>query len=123
MHAKMSLRAHAQLAMLAQVTQNAACNGLHNIEQRFARWLLESRDRIGSDELQLTHEFISEMLGVRRAGVTEISGRFEARGAVRKSHGRMQITDAAQLETASCECYRVLAEEYDLLLGLVDVEP
>jgi CRP-like cAMP-binding protein len=105
-------------AMLAQVTQNAACNGLNNIEQRFARWLLESRDRIGSDGLQLTHEFISEMLGVRRAGVTEISSRFEERGAVRKSHGRMQITDAAQLETASCECYRVLAEEYDRLLGL-----
>jgi CRP-like cAMP-binding protein len=105
-------------AMLAQVTQNAACNGLHNIEQRFARWLLESRDRIGSDELQLTQEFISEMLGVRRAGVTEVSIRFEERGAVRKSHGRIQITDAAQLEAASCECYGVLVEEYDRLLGL-----
>jgi CRP-like cAMP-binding protein len=105
-------------AMLAQVTQNAACNGLHNLEQRFARWLLESRDRIGSDELQLTQEFISEMLGVRRAGVNEVSSRFEERGAVRKSHGRLQITDAGQLEAASCECYRVLAEEYDRLLGL-----
>jgi len=104
-------------AMLAQVTQNAACNGLHNLEQRFARWLLESRDRIQSDELQLTHEFISEMLGVRRAGVTEVSSRFEERGAVRKSHGRLQIVDASLLEAASCECYRVLAEEYDRLLG------
>jgi CRP-like cAMP-binding protein len=105
-------------AMLAQVTQNAACNGLHKIEQRFARWLLESRDRIGSDELQLTHEFIAEMLGVRRAGVTEVSCLFEERGAVRKSHGRLRIIDDAQLEAASCECYRVLAEEYDRLLGL-----
>ena len=106
-------------AMLAQVTQNAACNGLHNIEQRFARWLLESRDRIGSDELQLTQEFISEMLGVRRAGVNEVSCRFEDSGAVHKSHGRLRITDASKLEAASCECYRVLAEEYDRLLGLV----
>jgi len=105
-------------AMLAQVTQNAACNSLHNIEQRFARWLLESRDRIGSDQLQLTHAFIAEMLGVRRAGVTEVSCRFEERGAVRKSQGRLRITDDAKLEAASCECYRVLAEEYDRLLGL-----
>jgi len=105
-------------AMLAQVTQNAACNGLHKIEQRFARWLLEARDRIGSDELQLTQEFMAEMLGVRRAGVTEVSILFEERGAVRKSHGRLRIIDAGQLEAASCECYGVLAEEYDRLLGL-----
>jgi CRP-like cAMP-binding protein len=105
-------------AMLAQLTQNAACNSLHNLEQRFARWLLEARDRIGSDELQLTQQFISEMLGVRRAGVTDTSTRFEERGAVSKSHGRLRITDDAQLEAASCECYRVLAEEYDRLLGL-----
>lgn len=104
-------------AMLAQVTQNAACNCLHNMEQRFARWLLESRDRIGSDELQLTHEFIAQMLGVRRAGVTELSCRFEDRGAVEKSQGRLRIIDGAQLESASCECYRALADEYDRLLG------
>lgn len=104
-------------AMLAQVTQNAACNALHNIEQRYARWLLEARDRIRSDELQLTHVFISEMLGVRRAGITEVSGRFERAGAVRNERGKTRIVDGARLEAASCECYKLLADEYDRLLG------
>ena len=104
-------------AMLAQVTQNAACASLHNIEQRFARWLLESRDRIGSDELQLTHQFISEMLGVRRAGVSEVASRFEQLGAVKQHRGLLRITSNAVLEAGSCECYRVLADEYDRLLG------
>lgn len=104
-------------AMLAQVTQNAACNGLHNLEQRYARWLLEVRDRVGSDELKTTHEFISQMLSVRRAGVTEVSCRFEERGAVRQRRGRTLIVDAALLRGAACECYQMLADEYDRLLG------
>jgi CRP-like cAMP-binding protein len=104
-------------AMLAQVTQNAACNGLHSLEQRYARWLLEARDRVGEDEMRLTQQFISEMLGVRRAGVTEVSGRFEKRGIVHQRRGRTRIIDDKQLEAAACECYRVLAEEYDRLLG------
>jgi CRP-like cAMP-binding protein len=104
-------------AMLAQVTQNAACNGLHQIEQRYARWLLEVHDRVGNDELRTTQEFISQMLGVRRAGVSEASGRFEERGIIRQRHGRTRIVDRARLESAACECYSVLVEEYDRLLG------
>jgi CRP-like cAMP-binding protein len=104
-------------AMLAQVTQNAACNGLHQLENRYARWLLEVHDRVGSDELRTTQEFISQMLGVRRAGVTEASGRFEDQGIIRQRHGRTHILDRAKLESAACECYAVLIDEYDRLLG------
>ncbi|MEO7084656.1 MAG: Crp/Fnr family transcriptional regulator [Gemmatimonadaceae bacterium] len=109
-------------AMLAQLTQNAACNALHSLEQRYARWLLEARDRIMSDELRLTQEFISQMLGVRRAGVSEVAHSFEALGAVSQSRGRTRIVDGGRLEAASCECYRVLANEYDRLLGTGAVE-
>jgi CRP-like cAMP-binding protein len=104
-------------AMFAQVTQNAACNGLHSMEQRLARWLLEVRDRIGTDELRLSHEFISEMLGVRRAGITELSHSFEERGLIAQTRGLTRIVDGDGLETVSCECYRVIRDEYDRLLG------
>ena len=103
-------------AMFAQVTQNAACNGLHSMEQRLARWLLEVRDRIGTDELRLSHEFISEMLGVRRAGITGLSQRFVERGLIAQSRGLTRILDGDGLEQVSCECYRVIREEYDRLL-------
>jgi CRP-like cAMP-binding protein len=104
-------------AMFAQVTQNAACNGLHNMEQRFARWLIEVRDRIGSNQLRLTHEFISEMLGVRRAGITELSHRFEERKLIAQERGLTRILDGDGLEAASCECYQVIRDEYDRLLS------
>jgi CRP-like cAMP-binding protein len=103
-------------AMFAQVTQNAACNGLHNMEQRLARWLLEVRDRIGSDQLRLSHEFISEMLGVRRAGITELSNSFEERGLIAQTRGLTRILNGDGLQLASCECYRVIRDEYDRLL-------
>ncbi len=104
-------------AMVAQLTQNAACNGLHHMDQRFARWLLEVRDRIGSDDLKLTHEFIAEMLSVRRAGITEISTEFRKRGLIGQSYGKTHIVDGPGLERTACECYRVLLDEYNRLLG------
>jgi CRP-like cAMP-binding protein len=104
-------------AMLAQVTQNAGCNSLHSMEHRYARWLLESRDRIRSNDLRLTHEFISEMLGVRRAGVTELARKFVAMGILETRRGWTRIADGARLEQASCECYSVLRDEYNRLLG------
>jgi CRP-like cAMP-binding protein len=107
-------------AMFAQVTQNAACNALHRLEQRFARWLLEVRDRSGSDDLRLTHEFMSEMLGVRRAGISQLSSRFEARGLIEPGRAHTRIVDGPGLEAAACECYSVLRDEYDRLLGRVD---
>lgn len=104
-------------AMLAQISQNAACNGLHMLEQRYARWLLETRDRVGADELRVTQEFISEMLSVRRAGVTEVSCRLEDRGILRQRRGRTRILDPMALGSIACECYQALADEYDRLLG------
>jgi CRP-like cAMP-binding protein len=104
-------------AVIAQVSQNAACNRLHTLEQRYARWLLEARDRIGSDDLRLTHEFLSAMLGVRRAGITEVSGAYQAQGLITQKRGLTRVTDARALETLSCECYAVVREEYDRLLG------
>ena len=103
-------------AMFAQVTQNAACAALHGMEHRFARWLLEVRDRIGSDDLRITHEFVAQMLGVRRAGVTVLAGRFEKHGLIQHRRGHMLVIDPAGLEKAACECYGVVREEYDRLL-------
>jgi CRP-like cAMP-binding protein len=104
-------------AMFAQVTQNAACNGLHSLEQRYARWLLEVRDRIGSDELRLTHEFISEMLGVRRPSISVLAGKLEAQGLISHGRGLARVVDGDGLEAAACECYAVIRDEYDRLLG------
>jgi CRP-like cAMP-binding protein len=104
-------------AYIAHLSQNVACNRLHPIERRLARWLLECRDRLGLDDLAITHEFLAEMLGVRRAGVSETAGRLQDEGLIRTGRKRVDIVDAAALEAASCECYRVLRDEYDRLLG------
>ncbi len=104
-------------ALIAQLSQNVGCNRLHAVDERSARWLLEVRERIESDELLVTQEFIAEMLGVRRAGVTEVMGRLKEQGLIDYSRGHIQVIDARGLEAASCECYMVLKEEYDRLLG------
>lgn len=107
-------------AFIAQISQNVACNRLHTVEKRFARWLLEASDRIHSDELPLSQEFISDMLGVRRSGVTETARHAQDRGLIRYSRKKIQILDREGLEKASCECHQVLTEEYDRLLGFGD---
>ena len=104
-------------ALIAHISQNAACNRLHTIEQRYARWLLEVRDRIRSDDVKLTHEFMSQMLGVRRAGVTEASMLFERRGLLKQRRGMIRIIDPSRLRELSCECFSVVRDEYDRLLG------
>lgn len=104
-------------AFVAQISQNVACNRIHHIDQRCARWLLEVHERVESDELNLTHEFIAEMLAVRRAGVTEAVGRLNERGLIDCTRGHIRVTDVRGLEAASCECYEVLKDEYDRLLG------
>lgn len=103
-------------AMIAQISQNAACNQLHDVRQRYARWLLEVRDRIQSDELRLTQEFAAAMLGVRRASVTDMSRSFEEEGLTRSDRGLTRVVDGAGLERAACGCYRVLRLEFDRLL-------
>jgi CRP-like cAMP-binding protein len=98
-----------------QVAQTAACNGAHSLEQRCARWLLLARHRIGSDELPLTQEFLSMMLAVRRAGVTEAAGGLQQAGLIRYRHGHITVLDPTGLEEISCECFgRIAAQEAQL---------
>jgi CRP-like cAMP-binding protein len=104
-------------AYVAQLSQNVVCNRLHNVDQRYARWLLCTRDRIESDNLKLTQEFISEMLGVRRATVTEAAKKFEDQGFVAIARGITRITNSGGLKRITCGCYDILNEEYDRLLG------
>lgn len=106
-----------QVAFMAQVSQSVACNGLHRLEQRCCRWLLMSRDRVGSDDLRLTHEFLALMLGARRASVTEALRPLQEAGLVRSERGRIIILDGAGLEARSCECYAVVKDRYDRLLA------
>ncbi len=106
------------VALMAQVSQSVACNGLHRLEQRCCRWLLMSRDRVGSDDLKLTHEFLAMMLGTRRASVTDALQPLQEAGLVRSSRGVITILDGAGVEARSCECYFVVRDEYDRLLGL-----
>jgi len=92
--------------------QTAACNSLHVIEQRCARWLLMATERIQSDSIPMTHEFLSSMIGVRRAGVTETAGELQRLGLIRYSRGQFTITDRKGLEAISCECYGIDHHQY-----------
>ena len=104
-------------AQYAFVTQSAACNRLHYLEGRLARWLLLVYDRIGANELPMTHEFLSQMLGVRRAGVTEAANALQKAGLIRYTRGKVTILNREDLEAASCECYEIIKGEYVRLLG------
>ena len=98
-------------------SQTAACNRLHYLEARLCRWLLMSSDGVGSEELPLTQEFLSRMLGVRRAGVSEAASQLVSKGLIHYQRGRIQIVDRKSLETSACECYRVVKAEYERLFG------
>jgi CRP-like cAMP-binding protein len=104
-------------ALHVQVSVLAACNGRHALTERLARWLLMARDRAPDDELPLSHEFLSMMLGVRRAGVTVAVGTLKAAGLIRNSHGRVTIIDRDALGAASCECYSIVRSEYERLFA------
>lgn len=109
------LRSHLQkylLANLIQSAQNAACNRLHTISERLARWLLTCRDRVQSDQLPLTHEFLSQMLGAPRTTVTLAAGMLHQAGLIDYSRGIVSITDPQKLEDAACECYHTVREEF-----------
>ena len=103
---------------LTQVSQGTACNRMHSAEQRLARWLLIVQDRIGQSEFPITHEFLGEMLGVRRATVTETAGALQESGLISYSRGLMTIRDRKGLENTSCECYRIVRDEFERLLGV-----
>jgi len=100
-----------------QVSQTAACNVRHALEQRLARWLLMAHDRAGTDALLLTQEFLSIMLGVQRPGVSIAAGALKQAGIIEYTHGRITITDHEALLSASCECYRVVNDEFRRLFG------
>ena len=98
------------------VSQSAACNRLHVIEQRCARWLLMSQDRVGRDSFDLTQEFLAAMLGVRRPGVTVAMGALQKAGLIAHSRGSVTIANRAGLEKASCECYRTIKSRQGKLI-------
>ena len=104
-------------AFITQISQTAVCNRLHSVEQQLCRWLLLSHDRLQTDELIMTQELIADMLGVRREGVTMAAGRLQEAGAISYVRGRIQILDRQILERTVCECYRVVKDEFDRLLG------
>ena len=103
-------------AFLTQVAQTAACNGAHLVEQRCARWLLMTHDRVAGDQFPLTHEFLAFMLGVRRAGVTVAMRKLQDAGLVAYTRGQVEILDRAGIEDASCECYATVRTHFDRLI-------
>ncbi len=104
-------------ALIVQISQGMACNGIHSIYQRTARWLMMTHDRVAAQRFPLSQEFIGAMLGVRRASVSEVASKLQKAGFIRYNRGIMEIVDRAGLEGASCECYAVIQQEFDRLLG------
>ena len=98
-------------------SQSAACNALHRIEERMCRWLLMSSDGVGSDEVNLTQEYLAVMLGVRRPGVTEVACKLRAEGLINYSRGFIRIVDRRGMERLACECYGRVKGEYERLFG------
>ena len=105
-------------SLFTQIAQTSACNRHHAVEQQLCRWLLLNVDRLGSFELQATQERIACMLGVRREGVTAGAGKLQSAGLIRYGRGRISILDRKGLEERSCECYAVMRNAQDRLLGV-----
>lgn len=108
---------HYLQAYLTQVSQAVACNRLHTIEQRFARWVLMSHDRVPGDEFQITQEFLADMLGVHRPSLSVVAQAYQQAGMIKYSRGNMSILDRPGLEKSCCECYRVVREQFKRYIG------
>ncbi len=111
------LLVHYNTAYATQVSYSVACNGLHKVEQRCCRWLLMTADRVGSDVLPLTHEFLGVMLGVRRSSVTDVLQPLQERGLIQNTRGEIRVVNRPGLEATSCECYRAVKDEFARLFG------
>jgi len=103
-------------ALITQMSQTAVCNRHHALEQQLCRWLLLSLDRLTGNDLSMTQELISNMLGVRREGVTAAAGKLQKDGVIQYQRGHIKVLDRAKLEKRVCECYEVVKKEFDRLL-------
>lgn len=103
---------HYSHTLLIQSLRSTACNGLHSLQQRCARWLLTALDRTDIDHFAITHDFLASLLGVRRSGVSELVERLASRGIVEISRGRIRVLDRAKLERLSCECYDIMKKQF-----------
>lgn len=100
-------------ALMTQISQSVVCNVRHALPGRLARWLLMYHDRAGSDDFTLTHEFMANMLGVRRSGVSEVAARLQQMGLISYQHGHIRIEQRQGLEDFACECYPVVREKFE----------
>lgn len=98
---------------IAQLMQSSACNAAHNVEERCARWLLQTHDRMHQQDFHLSQEFLAVMLGVRRQTVGVVAGTLQRAGLIRYTHGRVTVLDRQGLEAASCECYHVIRKHFE----------
>ncbi len=103
-------------ALFTQVAQLAVCNRHHSVAQQLSRWLLMSLDRLPSNTLTTTHELMANMLGVRREGITEATGKLQHSGLIQHSRGKITVVDRSGLEACACECYQAIRQEFDRLL-------
>ena len=111
------LRRYAQ-AQITTLSRSVACNRLHGAEQRYARWVLATHDRVGIDEFPITQDFLAQMLGVTRPTVSAAGQALQRRGCIHFAQGRLTVDDRAGLERAACECYGAIREAFDELLGI-----
>jgi CRP-like cAMP-binding protein len=103
---------------LVQVSQSAACNRKHSLEERFARWMLLTHDRVQGQEFVLTHEYLADMLGCHRPSVSVVAAAFQKAGVLQYSRGHVRILDRARLEAQSCECYAYVRQQFKRVLGV-----
>ena len=104
-------------SLMTQISQTAVCNRLHSVEQQLCRWLLINHDLLQTNKLIMTHDLIANMLGVRREGVSKAAGHLQQKGLIKYVRGTITMLDRKGLEIAACECYKVVKDEYDRLLG------